>query len=751
MPILRIPILLLIILGFALSLPAQDQSRNFFRLDEDDLEARADSGQAEVMAASRSLKKLEDLPVTAYVITRDEIIGNGYTTLVDVLSSLPGIRVSQPGSAMDGETFQVQGIYGNYYCKILVDGITIKPSVVSGMPIGRQLPIRQAERIEVIFGPASSLYGAEALAGVINIVTHKSERPVTAQADIALGSDGYEYLNVLIGGKVGKKKNVVNYSLFGGTSSQRDMQVKYDRDFLYNPSLYDSSFSFLQQPYFEGDSGSIVMDRMPMTSRLLGFSLSWRGLSAQAMRMTRSAHTSIGRDPSVFSYSDPLNLWSESIQRYTLSYEKKWEKLSSQGNVTWLNYRLDNQTSFGLLVPVGETGKGYRFAASDDLMVEEHLTFLPVKGLELTAGLMYQYSGNLPLTNGLGEPFDTDEYQMFSEEPVNDTSIFTGFGFNPVTFHRAGVFFQFYYEIKRFIILGGYRLDYYSMFDFTHSPRISAIYRTEKAFSIRASVSTGTRVPSMFYMYNSGAVRSDGGIYYAVVPNPDLQPEKMIAAEVGFRWNRLSWLELDAAIFYHRIYEQFTRSFVLLDSAEYPHVVNPGRISTAYINDKNSLAELYGLQANLGFKKIIPAIGLEADLNLTISKGREILPNDLGNISDYRQMPVCMGQLNISLRPHERIRLLFKNNFSSGWVRGYLPLDPDILREIGYPVDIDGFYTLGVQARFLIGKNFEAFAHFNNVTNAHYGGIDAYSDEYDLFYNPQYSFNFRLGFNFRME
>jgi hemoglobin/transferrin/lactoferrin receptor protein len=747
----RLYAFILFFLAFALFMDAQDQSQKFFRLDENDLETRADSGRAEVMAASRSLKKLEDLPVTAYVITRDEIISNGYTTLVDALVSLPGIRVSQPGSAIDGESFQIQGIYGNYYCKILVDGINITPSVVSGMAIGRQLPIRQAERIEVIFGPASSLYGAEALAGVINIVTHKSDRPVTAQADIALGSDGYEYLNVTIGGKVGKKKNVLNYSLYGGTYNQRDMRVKYDRDFLYNPSLYDSSYSYLQKPYFEGDSSSIIMNELPMSSRLLGFSLGWRGLTAQAMRMTRSAHTSIGRDPSTFAYYDPLNLWSESIQRYVLTYEKKWEKVSSNSNLTWLNYRLDNQTSFGLLVPVGETGNGYRYAASDDLMVEEHVTYLPIKGLELIGGLFYQYSGNLPLTNGLAKPFETDEYHPFSEDPVKDTSVFNGFGNNPLTFHRAGAFVQFFYEIRRFIILGGYRLDYYSMFDYTHSPRISAIYRTENSFSLRASVSTGTRVPSMFYMFSSGAVQSDGGIYYAVVPNPNLQPEKLVAAEVGFRWNRLSWLEFDAAIFYHRIHEQFTRSFVILDSTEYPLAVNTGRIATAYVNDENSMAELFGMQANVGFKRIIPSIGLEADLNLTISKGSEILPNDLGTINDYRQMPVCMGQLNISLRPHDRIRLLLKNNFSSGWVKGFLPLDPDILREIGYPIDIKGFYTLAVQARFVISKNFEAFAHFNNVTNAHYGGIDAYSDEYDLFYNPQYSFNFRFGLNFRME
>jgi outer membrane receptor protein involved in Fe transport len=740
-----------LLLGLTMHLFAQEKPRNFFRLDENDLKPVVDSGQGQVIAASRTLKRVEDLPVTVYIITRDEIIGNGYTTLVDAISSLPGIRVSQPGSAVDGETFQIQGIYGNYYCKILIDGITIKPSVVSGMPIGRQLPIRQAERIEVIFGPASSVYGAEALAGVINIVTHQSDRPVTAQADIALGYLGFEYLNVSIGGKVGKNKNVMTYSLFGGNSVLRDIPVKYDRDYLYNPSLYDSSYSFLDQPNYKGDSTSIVMGRMPMSSNMLGLSFHWRGWTAQAIRMSRSAFSSIGRDPSAFTYNNPLNSWSESIQRYVLSYEKKWKKASSATQFAWLNYRLNNMTSIGLITQVGQTGSAYKYAASDDILLEEQVTILPVKGLELIAGLMYEYSGNLPVTNNLDEPFHTEDYGLFSTEPVQDTSIFNGFGYNPLTFHRAGAYLQFFYQLQRFTIFGGFRTDYHSMFDFSHNPRIALLYRPNEDLSLRASFSTGYRVPSMFYMYNSAAYRQDGGIYYAKVPNPDLKPEKLIAAEFGIRWNRLKWFRADAALFYHRIYEQFTRTFVLLDSVEYPLAVNPGMLSQAYVNDHNSLAELVGLQANLGFCEIYPAIDLRADLNLTISKGREILPGNLGTINDYRQMPRFMGQLNISLRPQERIRILLRNNFSTGWVRGYLPLDPDLLRQVGYPVDINGFYKLDVHARFLISKNFEAYAHFNNVTNAHYGGIDAYSDEYDLFYNPQYGFNFRIGFNFRLE
>jgi hemoglobin/transferrin/lactoferrin receptor protein len=730
---------------------AQEEVPAFFRLDENDLEARSDSAMSEVLAASRSLKLLEDIPVTVFIISREEILGNGYTTLVEALSSLPGIRVSMPGSAIDGEGFQIRGMYGNYYCNILVDGMTIKPSAVSGMPVGQQLPVKQAERIEVIFGPASSVYGGEAMAGVINIVTHTSDRPVTAQADIALGSEGHEYLNVMIGGKIGKSKNVFSYALYGGNSIHRDMNVKYDRGYLYNPSLYDSSYSFLDKPYFEGDSGSITMERMPNSSRTLGASFQWKGLRAEALGMSRSTHSSIGRDPSVFSYSNPQNTWAESIWRYRLSFGKKWKKISSESNLVWLNYRLDNQSTFGLLEQVGMSGSAYKYAASDDLIIEEQLTLVPISGLELAGGILYQVSGNLPLTNNLASPFKTDNYSPFSTDEITDTSAFKGFGINPVTFTKAGAYIQFFYQLNRFTFFGGYRMDYHSWYNLSHNPRLSVMYRNAKDLSLRASFSTGYREPSAYFTYFSLAEKSDEGLYYSVVPNTDLKPEKMIAAEAGIRWDRLKWFEADASLFYHRIFEQFTLSFIKLDSAGFPGAINPLMISRAYVNDENSLAELFGLQVDLGFKNIIPVIKLRTDLNITLSKGNEILPNDLGRIDNYRQMPEILGQLNFSLWPHERIRLFIRNNFSSGWVRGYLPLDPDLLRKIGYPVDISGYYSLDLQARFIIGKNFEAYTQFNNITNAHYGGMDAYSSKNDLFYNPQYGFNFRAGFNFRME
>nr|MBX2842070.1 TonB-dependent receptor plug domain-containing protein [Flammeovirgaceae bacterium] len=149
----------------------------------------------EVTSASRSSKSIEDLPLTVYVVTEEDIHKNGYNSLTDVLKMVPGIKVSQPGSGELGNMFLIRGLIGNLYTKILINGIPIQPSTLGGIPLSYQLPVRQAERIEIIYGTSAAVYGADASVGVINIITKKASDQSFAQADAEIGQYGYNYLN----------------------------------------------------------------------------------------------------------------------------------------------------------------------------------------------------------------------------------------------------------------------------------------------------------------------------------------------------------------------------------------------------------------------------------------------------------------------------------------------------------------------------------------------------------------------------
>jgi len=125
-------LLFLILLLFSFLSYSQVQEQELFKLGENDIKTEPEGDRIEVVSASRSEKLRDDLPVTVYVVSREEILQNGYTSLVDVLKDIPGIKVSQPGSGMEGETFLMDGLFGNYYCKINIirGSIFINPAFV---------------------------------------------------------------------------------------------------------------------------------------------------------------------------------------------------------------------------------------------------------------------------------------------------------------------------------------------------------------------------------------------------------------------------------------------------------------------------------------------------------------------------------------------------------------------------------------------------------------------------------------------
>ena len=149
---------------------------------------------------------------------------------MDVLKTIPGFRTSQPGNALEGETFLMRGLLGNDHTKILINGIPIKPEAVKSMPIAAQLPIRHAEYIEIVQGPSSATYGSDAMAGVINIVLPEIDRPVFAWADISGETPATTDINLTLGGKAGKGKNVLNYQIFASNQTTSNLYIRYRRD-----------------------------------------------------------------------------------------------------------------------------------------------------------------------------------------------------------------------------------------------------------------------------------------------------------------------------------------------------------------------------------------------------------------------------------------------------------------------------------------------------------------------------------------
>ena len=118
-----------------------------------------------VVTATRTAEAVENVPVPTTVVTGDEIRADGALRLDDVLEAVPGVQLTEGF----GTGVQIQGL-DPAYTLVLIDGQPVVGRSAGVLDLAR-LSARGVERVEVVRGPSSSLYGSEALAGVVNLVT----------------------------------------------------------------------------------------------------------------------------------------------------------------------------------------------------------------------------------------------------------------------------------------------------------------------------------------------------------------------------------------------------------------------------------------------------------------------------------------------------------------------------------------------------------------------------------------------------
>jgi len=758
------------------------------KLGTEDLLFKEDSVEMNVISASRSSKRIGELPITIYVVTRDEIIRNHYNSLIDVIKSLPGVRISQPGSGELGESFQLRGLIGNLYTMILINGMPIKPSAVIGMPVLSQLPIRQAERIEVIYGPAAAVYGADAVSGVINIITKEADKGTFVMGDISLGQLDYRSSSFMVGGKTGKNKNIMQYSFYGGLSEVSDLNIKTGYHDVYNPLHYlqnsgktftigaktyepiqltdnilqsggIESKAFINNyysPNYEGTLTLPTIEDLPSSSNMLGFQLRYRDLSISFNNMYRKSHSSLGQSSYLFNYNDPQNYWGEKIRSTTLSYNHEWTpRFTTTTNFSDLIYRMDNNSSMGVSF-IDYTDKVYRYAAGNDILFEQLFTIVPVNGLEIMSGITYQYSGNLPQTNFLDAPFNQRDYSYFSTKVDLVDSLSNNFGINPLVYHNFSLFTQTYYSVKSFRFMGGIRVDDNSRYGLSVSPRLAGMYIMNPRTSFRGSIGFAYKAPPSSLAWQSLAYKAGlnhDSLIYISIPNPALEPEKYRSVELGLIKKYRKGLNLNISIYYNEIRNRIMdRNIPLSDTTLPLAIIEPDTATVlSRINSLKSISRLYGLQATFKMNNIIKSIHMNGELSLTFATSSEKFPEIFkiaGNyLSNFKLIPNHYGQLKVSVQPTKNLYLQVTSIWESSWLRLIIPFK-ELYKEI--IKNIDGYYSMDVVANYRIGTNLSSFLKINNIFDERYGGPGYSGMNTPLPYDPQMGRSIHFGLTYTL-
>lgn len=201
-----------------------------------------------VVTASRIEQHRDSVLADVTVIDRDEIQKAGQLTLVELLSRQPGIEHSSTGGAGKQSSIYLRGTNSDHVV-VMVDGLRIN-SATTGAFSFESLPLSQIERIEILRGPAASLYGADAIGGVIQIFTHPANGESRLSANVGYGRYNTKEASAGISNSHGRWRYSLNVSSLStdSFSAQRvDSGVDNDHDPYRNLSVNASvDYEFAQ-------------------------------------------------------------------------------------------------------------------------------------------------------------------------------------------------------------------------------------------------------------------------------------------------------------------------------------------------------------------------------------------------------------------------------------------------------------------------------------------------------------------------
>lgn len=192
-----------------------------------------------VVTASGQMQTTSEAPSTITVITAKQIEERGYEQLEDALRDVPGIDMIHINGYAPTLIY-FRGMYGaeNLRALLMIDGIVENNILGSNDMAGPAYSLHNVERIEIIWGPVSAIYGANAFGGVINIITKKGQDINGFQAEAGYGSFNTSFEKI----EAGIKKSKFEFSL-AGTLYSSDGPKFTNRDPNYDASYVDKAYS----------------------------------------------------------------------------------------------------------------------------------------------------------------------------------------------------------------------------------------------------------------------------------------------------------------------------------------------------------------------------------------------------------------------------------------------------------------------------------------------------------------------------
>ena len=181
-----------------------------------------------VVTAARMAETADESLASVTVINREELEKLQVSSVGEILTRVVGINKTNSGGLGKATSIFMRGTESNHIL-VLVDGIKIGSATSGSMPL-QYLPVEQIERIEVVRGPRSSLYGSEAIGGVIQIFTRKGEKDIRGYASVSGGSNETYKSSAGVSADNGKSWYNLNFSSLQSQGINARRENNPDRD-----------------------------------------------------------------------------------------------------------------------------------------------------------------------------------------------------------------------------------------------------------------------------------------------------------------------------------------------------------------------------------------------------------------------------------------------------------------------------------------------------------------------------------------
>ncbi|HEG0493195.1 TPA: TonB-dependent receptor [Campylobacter jejuni] len=442
-----------------------------------------------VVSASGFEQDLVDAPASISIITKEELEKKPIKDIGEAIGDIPGVDVTMNKTGT--YDFSIRG-FGSSYTLVLIDGK--RQSVAngfydngfSGSESGYLPPLSMIERIEVIRGPASTLYGSDAVGGVINIITKKN--PDKTEANIEF--------NTLLQQHSNHYGNAGGFNAYVATPLIEDalsisVRLKY----------YDKAVSDLKWPTPVWNSSQQRPDNYQIASHSPG------------------AFTSLGFGSRLnWTVDDKNNIYFD-IERYineisvnsTSSRAIKSERQLFKDNIV-LNH--DGNYDFG------STNSYLQYGSTKDK--ELHSQIWVGEGKVVLPWNLGQY-GNL--VNTFGARID---YEMLKNDQASAGSQIRGKNLDQTTVALYGE--NEYFITDDLIFTTGLRYIYSDLFDSEFTPRVYLVYHLNDNIALKGGVSKGYKTPAAKQLTNGYYNYANNNAYFG---NPNLKPEESINYELG--------------------------------------------------------------------------------------------------------------------------------------------------------------------------------------------------------------------------